>query len=92
MPQTATIKNLQEAFEVVKAMRTEGLDWSEGYRPLSRRVLAEIMEGREGRKRCGNTSFYARGLTGEGPEMICVDGGQGSMAALTTVGIPVQRR
>ena len=29
MPQTATIENLQEAFEVVKAMQTDGLDWGE---------------------------------------------------------------
>ena len=42
MPQTATIK--REAFEVVKAMQTDGLDWDEGYRP--RRALAEIIEGR----------------------------------------------
>ena len=40
MPQTATIKNLPEAFEVVKAMQTDGLDWGEGYRP--RRALAEM--------------------------------------------------
>ena len=40
MPQTATIENLQEAFEVVKAMQTDGLDWGEGYRP--RRALAEM--------------------------------------------------
>ena len=44
MPQTATIKSLPEAFEVVKAMQTDGLDWGEGYRP--RRALAEIIEGR----------------------------------------------
>ena len=42
MPQTATIKSLPEAFEVVKA--TDGLDWSEGYRP--RRALAEMDDGR----------------------------------------------
>ena len=37
--------------------------------------------------------LYARGLTGEGMEMICVDGGQGLLAALPTTyhGIPVQR-
>ena len=40
MPQTATIKSLPEAFEVVKAMQTDGLDWGEGYRP--RRALAEM--------------------------------------------------
>ena len=42
MPQTATIKSLPEAFEVVKA--TDGLDRGEGYRPLGRRALAEIIE------------------------------------------------
>ena len=42
MPQTATIKSLPEAFEVVKAMQTDGLDWGEGYRPLGRRALAEM--------------------------------------------------
>ena len=46
MPQTATIKNLPEAFEVVKAMQTDGLDWGEGYRPLGRRALAEMDDGR----------------------------------------------
>ena len=44
MPQTATIKSLAEAFEVVKAMQTDGLDWGEDYRPLGRRALAEIIE------------------------------------------------
>ena len=44
MPQTATIKNLPEAFDVVKAMQTDGLDWGEGYRP--RRALAEMDDGR----------------------------------------------
>lgn len=39
------------------------------------------------------TALYRRGLTGEGMEMICVDGGPGLLAALPTVypGIPVQR-
>ena len=39
------------------------------------------------------TALYRRGLTGEGLEMICVDGGQGLLAALPVVyhGIPVQR-
>ena len=46
MPQTATIENLPEAFEVVKTMQTDGLDWGECYRPLGRRALAEIVEGR----------------------------------------------
>jgi putative transposase len=39
------------------------------------------------------TDLDRRGLTGEGLEMICVDGGQGLLAALPIVypGIPVQR-
>ena len=44
MPQrAATIESLAAAFEVVKAMRADGLDWGEGYRPLGR-ALAEIIE------------------------------------------------
>ena len=37
--------------------------------------------------------LYARGLTGEGLEMTCVDGGQGLLATLPTTyhGIPIQR-
>lgn len=39
------------------------------------------------------TDLYRRGLTGEGFDMICVDGGAGLLAALPNVmhGIPVQR-
>jgi putative transposase len=32
------------AFEVVKAMQADGLDWGEGYRPLGREALEEIIE------------------------------------------------
>jgi Transposase, Mutator family len=32
------------AFEVVKAMQAEGLDWGEGYRRLGRQALQEIIE------------------------------------------------
>jgi len=47
MPQqAATIGSLPVAFEVVKAMQAEGLDWGEGYRPLGRQALAAIIEGR----------------------------------------------
>jgi putative transposase len=42
---TATITSLPMAFDVVKAMQAEGLDWGEGYRPLGRRALEEIIEG-----------------------------------------------
>jgi putative transposase len=40
----ATITSLPMAFEIVKAMQAEGLDWSEGYRPLGRQALQEIIE------------------------------------------------
>ena len=40
----ATIESLSEAFEVVKAMQADGLEWGEGYRPLARRALEEIIE------------------------------------------------
>ena len=43
---TATIESLPMAFEVVKAMRADGLEWGEGYRPLGRQALAEIIQGR----------------------------------------------
>ena len=41
----ATITSLPMAFEVVKAMQAQGLEWSEGYRPLGRQALEEIIEG-----------------------------------------------
>lgn len=43
--QAVTIESLPMAFEFVKAMRSEGLDWGEGYRPAGRQALAEIIEG-----------------------------------------------
>jgi putative transposase len=45
MPQAVTIESLPEAFEVVKAMQAQGLEWGEGYRPLGRRAIAEVLEG-----------------------------------------------
>src|SRR5580704_16381444 len=41
---TATITSLPMAFEIVKAMQADGLDWGEGYRPLGRQALEEIIE------------------------------------------------
>jgi len=32
------------AFEFVKAMRADGLEWGEGYRPLARQALAQVIE------------------------------------------------
>ena len=46
MPHVATIERLADAFAMVKAMRADGLEWGEGYRPLGREALAEIIEGR----------------------------------------------
>jgi putative transposase len=43
--QAATITRLPMAFEVVKAMQADGLEWGEGYRPLGRQALEEIIEG-----------------------------------------------
>lgn len=41
----ATIRSLPMAFEVVKAMQADGLEWGEGYRPLGRQALEEVIEG-----------------------------------------------
>lgn len=40
----ATITSLPMAFEIVKAMQVDGLEWGEGYRPLGRQAVAEIIE------------------------------------------------
>ena len=46
MPQrAATIESLPMAFGFVKAMRADGLEWGEGYRPLGRQAIARIIEG-----------------------------------------------
>lgn len=42
----ATIESLPMAFEMVKAMQADGLEWGEGYRPLARAAIVEIIEGR----------------------------------------------
>ena len=34
------------AFAAVKEMQSDGLEWGEGYRPLGRQALAEIIQGR----------------------------------------------
>jgi putative transposase len=46
MPQTATIKSLPVAFEMLKAMQAEGVEWGEDYRAGARQALAELLEGR----------------------------------------------
>jgi len=42
---TATITSLPMAFGIVKAMQADGLEWGEGFRPLGRQAVAEIIEG-----------------------------------------------
>jgi len=42
--QAATITSLPVAFEVVKAMQADGLDWDEGYRAIGRQALEKIIE------------------------------------------------
>src|SRR5215470_10573461 len=45
MPQAVTIQSLPSAFEFVKAMQAEGLEWGEGYRGLGREAIAAILQG-----------------------------------------------
>jgi hypothetical protein len=45
MPQAVTITSLPRAFELVKAMPAEGLEWGEGYRGLGRNAIAAILQG-----------------------------------------------
>jgi putative transposase len=45
MPQAVTIRSLPRAFELVKGMQAEGLEWGEGYRPLGREAMAAILQG-----------------------------------------------
>ena len=44
MPQAVTIRSLPRAFELVKAMQAQGLEWGEGYRGLGRDALAGILQ------------------------------------------------
>ncbi len=46
MPRTATIESLPEAFEMIKQMRAEGLEWGEDYRCAGREAVAGILERR----------------------------------------------
>jgi transposase-like protein len=45
MPQAVTIRSLPRAFEFVKAMQAEGLEWGEGYRHLGREAIAAVLQG-----------------------------------------------
>jgi transposase-like protein len=48
MPQAVTIRSLARAFEVVKGMQGEGLEWGEGYRGLGREAIASILREQMG--------------------------------------------
>lgn len=48
MPQAVTIWSLPRAFELVKGMQAQGLDWGEGYRSLGRDAIAAILQGQMG--------------------------------------------
>ena len=43
MPQTATIRSLPQAFEVIKQMEADGCEWGEDYRAAGRDALADII-------------------------------------------------
>src|SRR6266481_8518276 len=45
MPQAVTIGSLPKAFELVKDMQAQGLEWGEGYRSLGRDAIAAIVQG-----------------------------------------------
>src|SRR5579863_1858410 len=42
MPQAVTIASLPRAFELVKGMQAQGLEWGESYRPLGRQAIAAV--------------------------------------------------
>ena len=43
-----TIASLPRAFELVKGMQAQGLEWGEGYRGLGRKAIAAILRGQMG--------------------------------------------
>jgi putative transposase len=45
MPQAVTIRSLPRAFELVKGMQAQGLEWGEGYRGLGRDAIGAILRG-----------------------------------------------
>ncbi len=48
MPQAVTIRSLPAAFEIMKGMQAQGLDWGGDYRPLARQAVKAILEERMG--------------------------------------------
>ena len=64
MPQrAATIESLPAAFEVVKAMRADGLNWGEGYRRLGRQAPGRDHRDRDGGQRSIAVSRASRPRT-----------------------------
>jgi putative transposase len=45
MPQAVTIRSLPKAFELVKRMQGQGLEWGESYRPFGRQAIADLLRG-----------------------------------------------
>lgn len=43
MPQAVTIRSLPRAFELVKGMQAQGLEWGEGYRTLGRQAIGDVL-------------------------------------------------
>ena len=48
MPPSVTIRSLPRAFELVKGMQAQGLEWDDGYRSLGRQALAGILREQMG--------------------------------------------
>ena len=73
MPQhAATIESLPMAFEMVKGMQADGLDWGEGYRPPGCLALADGLELSEGYRPAGPpcTGRDHRGADGRGGRLL----------------------
>jgi len=45
MPHAVTIASLPAAFAMMKAMRVEGLEWSQDYRSAAREALRDVLQG-----------------------------------------------
>jgi putative transposase len=45
MPHGVTIASLAAAFEMMKAMRVDGLDWSQSYRSAAGQALRDVLQG-----------------------------------------------
>ena len=46
MPQAATIKSLPRAFQMMKTMQAQGIEWGEDYRRAGALALKDVLEGR----------------------------------------------